>query len=125
VINACHSSDLGRKLVDGGIPVVVSIDKEEEVLEKAAEIFNRNFLKFLVEGESPKNAFDYSKTILKNDKHGHSSCHKHGHIKEQCPWLKFYEKNGDKANNLLKPGCSCASFPPFSQIVHKKNCKDL
>jgi hypothetical protein len=93
VINACHSSDLGRKLVDGGIPVVVSIDKEEEVLEKAAEIFNRNFLKFLVEGESPKNAFDHSKNNLKNVRHGRTFCSDHNHDEEKCPWIAYKKKS--------------------------------
>ena len=95
MINACHSSDLGRKLIDGGIPVVVSIDKEEKVLEKAAEIFNRNFLEFLVKGFSPKNAFDHSKINLKNEKHGRTFCSDHKHDDDKCPWIAYLKATGE------------------------------
>ena len=68
VISACHSSRLAQVLIDAGVPVVVSINATVQVLEKAAEKFNRVFLKYIIEGRSPKFAFTHSQSVLHSER---------------------------------------------------------
>ena len=67
VISACHSSRLAQVFIDSGVPVVVSISASVEVLEKAAEKFNKEFINYLIRGDSPETAFKHGLSVLESD----------------------------------------------------------
>ena len=65
IISACHSSKIGQLFhTVGKVPVVISINSDVKVYEKAAESFNQNLLSFLLQGQSPRQAFNFSKQLI-------------------------------------------------------------
>ncbi len=67
-------------------------------MEEAVEVFNRNFMMYLIQGMSPKKAFDHSKDALDFNENTNriSCCCNHEH-KPGCAWIKkFYDKENDE-----------------------------
>ena len=89
VISACHSSRLASIMHEFGFPVVVGISQSEEVLETAAYVFNDEFLKQLLEGKSPRVAFDEGQAKLRASKKCEDCCCDHEHDTEYCLWYRY------------------------------------
>jgi hypothetical protein len=92
-------------------------------LEKAAEIFNKNFMKYILLGESPKDAFNHSLDVLTIEKHTSGICccfHEHT---GDCLWQKYLEESQDEfeAHKLHMPSCKCAAWCS-GPIEHRHNC---
>ena len=76
--------------------MVVCISASDQVYEKAAEKFNENFLKMLVEGKSPEEAFEISLNVLKGSPQNSGiCCCSHDHT-DNCLWKKYREKYGEE-----------------------------
>lgn len=124
VISACHSNDLGRILHEAGIPVVVSINTQSKVLEKAAYTFNKMFLEQLVAGKSPKEAFDVGLANVRSSEESNNKilCSNHDHS-DDCLWFQYKEKFGrQEAENLLKWDCKCFKSKGLGPIEHNYDC---
>ena len=105
MISACHSSRLGQILIEAGVPVVISIQSSAQVLEEAAEKFNKEFLCYLLNGSSPKDAFEAGLSVLASDKQTSKICcclHKHT---VDCLWRKFRVNHPEKAHSVHKSSC--------------------
>jgi len=109
VISACHSSNLGKKLAEAGIPVVVCINISVGVLEQAAYAFNRLFLFSLLMGKKPYEAFErgVANVSSANEINCTVCCCSHTHARD-CLWSKYKERHGqDKAHLLHEVTCTC------------------
>jgi hypothetical protein len=124
IISACHSSRIGNVFRKVNIPVVVSINCESKVYEKAAEQFNKGFLEYLLSGRTPLVAFNMSKSILMADREtSYSCCCEHDHDKD-CLWLKLKDTNqvnSMEAHRMHKPTCGCSKTQK-GPIDHHDTC---
>ena len=60
---------LGRAFLDCGVPVVVAVDNDHAVLDRASIQFARGFYDALVQGHTAKEAFEIGKTMVQHDAH--------------------------------------------------------
>lgn len=111
VISACHSSRLAEIMHKFGFPVVVGITQSQEILETAAYVFNDEFLKQILAGQSPKQAFDEGITKLRASKNCVNCCCDHEHDVNYCLWYRYAQKHGIEAAHALHDTsvhpCSC------------------
>lgn len=107
VISACHSSQLGQVLINAGVPVVVCISATDQVYEQAAAKFNKNFLKILLDGRSPDEAYRSSLAVLKSSKeNGGICCCSHEHT-DKCYWVKYRQKYGEEEAHKVHSSFTC------------------
>jgi hypothetical protein len=109
VISACHSSAMAEIIYERGVKNVVSINSSARVLEKAAQIFNKEFFHNLFSGKTVEDAFSEGKKSVKcsKDQINKICCCEHLH-KPECLWLKYQHVNGSEAaHKLHSPACSC------------------
>ena len=124
MISACHSSRLGQILIEAGVPVVISIQSSAQVLEEAAEKFNKEFLCYLLNGSSPKDAFEAGLSVLASDKQTSKiCCCSHDHTND-CLWLKFSELHPENAHSVHESSCKCFMRPNYGPIDHQYDCID-
>lgn len=57
LLYACFSSKFADALYEAGIPVVISINCKFQISEVAVQKFNSEFIRFVLLGMTPKNAF--------------------------------------------------------------------
>jgi len=108
-----------KSLIEAGVPVVVSINASVQVLEKAAEKFNKEFLYYLLKGDSPKVAFENGQKVLASDNNTSGiCCCNHDHTSD-CLWIKYKEKTNDyEAHKVHTANCRCKRMPNFGPIDH-------
>ena len=115
-ISACYSENAGKIFSESGVPAVICVQSDSQILDEAAESFNTYFYKQLLEGETIKNSYEFAIRIInaRFSLHKNTNCccrHKHRH---ECQWkddhcYEFHNKN-----------CRCQFLESH---IHKKiNC---
>lgn len=66
-VSACHSQDVGLAFVAAGVPHVVAVKTDDEVLDKASLEFAKQFYTALLSGKSVSQAFEVARTAVKWD----------------------------------------------------------
>ena len=123
MISACHSSHLAQVLIDSGVPVVVSISASVQVLEEAAEKFNREFMLYLLKGLTPKVAFQHGQSVLASESTTSGiCCCNHDHTAD-CLWIKYKEASNDYDAHMVHIArCKCALKKGYGPIDHELGC---
>ena len=122
-VSACYSEAIAEIFKSAGIPAVICVQSQTQVLDEAAEGFGEFFYKSLIEGNTIKNSFDYAKTMMStkyDNKSKYTPCccfHKH---KDECVWKN---KSIDRREGLghidHMKSCNCK----YSEShIHKKDC---
>ena len=121
--STCYSEAIAEIFKSAGIPAVICVQSQTQVLDEAAEGFGQFFYKSLIEGNTIKNSFDYAKTMMStkyDNKSKYTPCccfHKH---KDECVWKN---KSIDRREGLghidHMKSCNCK----YSEShIHKKDC---
>jgi len=116
VIAACHSEYAGKILLECGILNVVCINSLSQLLDDAANIFAKQFYKFLSSGHSINKAFEFAKrqiTLKMPKEKLYPCCCSHQH-KPKCIFKQKY----NECDYHLKH-CNCKEF---QYHLHSKNC---
>ena len=77
IVSACHSIWIAKKFAKAGIQSVIGISASRKVEEKAAQDFNVNLIKVLMEGRSVDDAFAIAQS--KVSKLNRTCCCDHAH----------------------------------------------
>ena len=116
VIAACHSEYAGKILLECGILNVVCINSLSQLLDDAANIFAKQFYKFLSSGHTINKAFEFAKrqiTLKMPKEKLYPCCCSHQH-KPRCIFKQKY----NECDYHLKH-CNCKEF---QYHLHSKNC---
>ena len=64
-VSACHSEMIGKIFLNAKIPVVVSVNSHTMILDEVCQLFARHFYFHLLDGYTPKEAFEEGKRVVK------------------------------------------------------------
>ena len=100
---------IGQIFLKAKIPVVVAVNSHTMILDEVCQLFARHFYFHLLDGYTPKEAFEHGKSVVKGSQiDTFSCCCAHDH-KPHCKWVKYAEDNGyEKAHQLHMPNCACS-----------------
>lgn len=67
IVSACHSENIARSLVAGGVPHVIAIELSQPVMDFSAKVFIEAFLNFLLSGQSVNFAYTMAKMVVQTN----------------------------------------------------------
>jgi hypothetical protein len=89
-VSACHSEVIGEILLKAGIPIVIAVNSDQEIMDDVCKLFSKHFYTNLLEGFTIKNSYDQArKTVQVSQKDYNTCCCAHKHT-DQCVWYKFF-----------------------------------
>ena len=51
-VSACQSEEIGEIFLKSGVPVVVSVNSDQEIMDEVCQIFSSTFYDFLLSGNT-------------------------------------------------------------------------
>ncbi|TNV87651.1 hypothetical protein FGO68_gene686 [Halteria grandinella] len=142
-ISACQSEKIGKIFKKYGAPVVIAINKDSTIKDEACLKFSQSFYNKLLNGGTPKEAFNAGITMITTSQmNTNNCCCSHDHLRS-CKWDKklvedqtltreqqFIREKKFKTDqhsyhqfsqaNGLQKACTCETINSF---LHKKNCE--
>lgn len=93
-ISACQSRGMADYIQETlRIPVVISINSTQEILDTAASDFSKEFYNYLIQGYTPKQAFEVSQYIITSNPEYKSLCRNHEYHEKWCPFTYIKKLN--------------------------------
>ena len=102
-VSACQSEQIGQIFLDAGIPAVIAVNSETQIMDEVCKSFSKMFYKHLLNGGSIENSFNLAKTEVEqnpefiNDTDFQACCCAHKH-KEDCQWYQFFLEDPNEAH---------------------------
>lgn len=94
-IAACHSEAIGRIFHRLGAPVVIAVNSENQVQDKAAKVFSTELYTQLLNGFSIKKSVAMAKKQLMEGSESNdfvTCCCAHDH-KDDCLWYEYFKED--------------------------------
>jgi hypothetical protein len=120
-VSACQSEQIGEIFLKAGIPVVISVNADQEIMDRVCNLFSLQFYRYLLDGHTIRQSFNSARNMIKVSNEDFNTCccaHEHD---SDCPWYQLYLKDWKKAHLMHATPCSC---PPGvnGKRLHKKTC---
>jgi len=117
-VSACYSQEVGEAIKQAGVPNVIAVNSDTQIADVAAIRFAKEMYRYLMLGNSVKEAFEKTKedgrVTLQKLK---LCCCSHTH-KMSCILLEEYISNRNELH--AKHICDCTCEYPGN--IHSKNC---
>jgi hypothetical protein len=89
-VSACQSEQIGDLFLKAGIPIVISVNADQEIMDRVCNLFSLQLYRFLLDGYSIRESFHQAQKIIQvSNEDFHTCCCAHEHD-EDCVWYKFY-----------------------------------
>lgn len=122
-VSACQSEEIGKIFLEAGIPIVISVNSEQNIMDQVCNIFSQQFYRNLLDGNTIRDSFYSAQEFVQVSKENFETCccaHKH---KDDCVWYKYYLKDWRAAHDLHKQTCKCNYKGVNGSRQHKKTCE--
>jgi len=97
-VSACYSNQIGKMFSNAGIPVVISVNQNEGILDDCAKQFSSLFYSNLLKGNNIEKAFEKAKERISELKMEVCCC-QHDHD-DDCKWFQLKNKDATKAHDI-------------------------
>lgn len=125
IVSACHSEQIGNVLLEAGIPVVISVNADQGIMDEAAKIFMKTFYRNLLNGHSISASFEAARRqVQMSSKNMSVCCCAHPHT-DDCAWFKFFQQDPVKAHEIHMQHDCCPTYGINGVREHLPNCKTL
>ena len=122
-VSACQSEEIGNILKEAGVPVVIAVNADQEIMDDACKIFSSYFYTNLLLGHTIDESYKQAQTNVRLSKQRFNACCcAHDHDKD-CLWFKFYQQNREQAHALHSKECGCN--PTLGSREHLPTCGAL
>lgn len=118
-VSACQSEEIGEIFLKAGIPIVISVNTDLEIMnnvdrdfgtimDRVCKLFSKHFYRNLLQGLTISDSFNNARTYISVCNEDFDTCccaHKH---KPDCVWYQFYLEDWQAAHELHSQKCPCS-----------------
>ena len=116
-VSACQSEEIGEIFLKSGVPVVVSVNSDQEIMDEVCRVFSSSFYEYILAGNTIQSSFKKAQNLVEvHPKRYEVCCCAHKHT-DDCEWYKFYKEDPKAAHAMhANKTCSC---PDKKKRKHK------